>query len=158
MVADAVEVYSKTSDKPIVTVFNGIEGVKNIYLDTLTIGSDEVIYAFLNPQDVNDEIYNWLDTIYAKKRAQKSIFAHVFITNKNGERAKRYLDSSDGERRKVEYIEDFGKHFQCEVDIYGNKVAFINHNPAGEISGMIIDHPIIANTLKSFYLHFLWKM
>ncbi len=158
IIADAVEVYSKTSEKPIVTVYSGIEGVKEIYMDTLTSNPDEPIYAFLNPEDVSEDLYTWLDTVYVKERVKKNITANVFISNPKGGNTKKYLNSSSEEKRITHYIEDFGKPFECEVDIYGDKVALINYNPKGEISGIVINHAIMASTIKSFYLHFLWKI
>ncbi len=157
MVSDAVEVYSKTSKEPIVTVYNGIEGIKAIYLDTLALTPDQTIYAFLNPEDIDDELYKWLNDVYIKERVKRGITAHVFVSNKDAPKSKKYLESSEEEKRIVQIVEDFGIPFECEVDIYGNKVALINYNPKGEISGMIIHHPVIANTIKSFYLHFFWK-
>lgn len=157
VISDAAAVYSKTSDEPIVTVYNGIEGIKEIYRDTLTVTSDQTIYAFLNPEDVNDELYQWLETVYIKERVSKNITAHVFVSDKNSPRSKKYIETSDAGKRITQYVEDFGKPFECEVDIYGDKVALINYNPKGEITGMIIHHPVIANTIKSFYLHFFWK-
>ncbi len=157
VISDAVAVYSKTSKEPIVTVFNGVEGIKSIYLDTLSLTPDQTIYAFLNPQDIDEHLYEWLDTFYVKERVKKNIAAHVFISSSTSAKSKKYLESSQEEKRTVEIVEDFGKPFECEVDIYGDKVALINYNPKGEISGMIIHHPVIASTIKSFYLHFFWR-
>lgn len=159
VVSDAVEVFSKNSSAPIVTFYSGIEGIKQIYLDTLTISPEEPIYAFLNPEAVNDDIYQWLTTYYAAERARLGITAHVFISgDKESKRALDYQQHSDDELRITHFIESYGKPFESEVNIYGDKVAMISYNPNAEIVGVVINHPALVATLKSFYLHYLWKL
>jgi hypothetical protein len=123
------------------------------------LSSDQALYAFLNPEEVHDELYEWLTTVYVKERIKRGIIAHVYISNgKESLRAKKYMESDEAEKRVTHFVEDFGKPFECEVDIYGDKIAIINYNPKGELVGILIHHPVITATIKSFYLHYLWKM
>jgi sugar-specific transcriptional regulator TrmB len=159
VVADAVDLYTPTSSGPVVSVYSGIEGIKEIYLDTLKLSGDQMIYAFLNPEEVHKDIYSWLTTEYVKERVKRGIAAHVYISGKkDSDHAAKYMASDEAEKRTTHYVEDFGKPFECEVDIYGDKVALINYNPKDELMGIIIHHPIIVQTIRSFYLHFFWKM
>lgn len=145
--------------KDLITYCHGVEGIINIYQDTLNLPPEEIIYAFLNPEDVHDEVYRWLTQEYIEKRVSKGIFAHVFVTNgHNSPRALKYKELDEKEKRITHFVESYDKPFECEVDIYGDKVAFINYNPKEPLFGIVINHPIIARTLKSFYLHYLWKM
>lgn len=159
IVSDAVAVYSKTSKKPIVTVYSGIEGIKAIYMDTLTLSSNETIYALLNPEDIHPDILEWLKSYYIPERIKKNIDAHVFISNpKHLPLTAEYRKHDEERKRVTTFVEDFGKPFECEIDIYGDKVAMINYDPKDELGGIIIHHPALVRTIKSFYLHYLWKM
>jgi hypothetical protein len=158
-ITGAINILPKGGQKPIITYYSGIEGIKKIYIDTLNLPAGEVIYAFLNPNEVHDALYNWLTSEYIAQRVKNGIQAHVFITDKHDSpRVARYKKLDDKENRITHIVESYNKPFECEVDIYGGKIAFINYNPKAEIMGIIINHPIIASTLKAFYLHYLWKI
>ncbi len=94
-----------------------------------------------------------------QERAKKGILAHVFVNNgKESQRAKKYKELDDQEKRITHFVEDYNKPFESEVNIYGEKVAFINYTPKEELVGIIIHHQLIASTIKAFYLHYLWKI
>jgi len=162
IVSEAIEIFSPNSKAPIVTFYSGVEGIKNIYLDTiktLSVSPDKTLYAFLNPEVVHEDIYKWLTTFYVDERVKNGIYAHVFISNKDkSQRSLKYKELDDKEKRTTYFVEDYDKPFESEVNIYDDKVAFINFNPKGEIAGVIIHHSLIASTLKAFYLHYMWKI
>lgn len=124
----------------------------------MTLPKEEPIYSLLNPVKVHPEISSWLEKEYEKERIRKGIFVHIFITVNQISKKDKREELDEKKKRKILYIEDIGKPFECEIDIYGNKVALINHNPKGTLMGVIIHHPLIATTFKSFYLHYLWKL
>lgn len=158
IVSTAIQVSDEKDKEPILTYLEGIEGIKNIYLDTLKLPKGETIYAVLNPEKVHPEIYHWLTTDYVKLRVKKGIYAHVFVTGgQDSERTKLYKELDTKENRTTHIVEAYDKPFECEINIYGDKVAFINYNPKGKLVGIIIHHKIIVSTLKAFYLHYLWK-
>jgi len=158
IITEAVSIQAPNSTKPIITFYSGIEGIKNIYLDTLTIPPGEAIYAFLNPETTDPKIYSWLTEYYVKERIKKGIFAHVFVTgDQNSEKLKKYKEDDVVEKRTTYVVEDFGQPFRCEINIYLDKVALIDYTPNGEVIGILIQNETIASTLKAFYLHYLWK-
>lgn len=157
-VAANAEISLTEGKAPIVSMYSGVEGIKHIYEDTLTLPNTEAIYAFLNPSSVDPTIYKWLTTEYVKARVEKGIFANVFVTGpKNAQEVETYKNGDTTELRKTFIVEDFDKPFECEVDIYGDKIALINYKP-NELYGIIINNATIVSTIKAFYLHYLWKL
>jgi len=147
------------NDEKSVRVFEGIDGIKQIYLDTLSLPPESTIYAFLSPDSVHPDIYSWLTTEYVIKRKEKKLFAHVFVTSDiPSTNIAAYTAKDADEYRQTHIIPTEKTAFSCEIDIYGDKVAMINYNPNGKIMGVIIDHPMIAQTIKSLYLHYYWKL
>jgi hypothetical protein len=147
IIGDAIQILTPDS-KPIVTYYHGISGIKEIYQDTLLLPPEEPIYAFLNPEEVHQEIYQWLTTTYINERIKKGIYANVFVTNgHHSPRALKYKEADKEEKRTTFFIESNNQPFECEIDIYGGKTAFINYNPKDTIVGIIINHPTITKSL-----------
>lgn len=157
---DYIAQISQTPDSdPSVQFFTGLDGIKQAYLETLTISPEEPIYAFLHPSIVTDELYQWLTTDYVNQRVAKGIFAHVFVTSDRGsERVAQYLESDQQEKRQTHVVEAYEHHFDCEVNIYDGKVAFYVFDNPDTYQAVIINNPTVSQTLKSFYLHYLWKI
>jgi len=153
------QIKSSKGDNPLVQVYKGIEGIKEVYKDTLTLAPEDHLYAFLNPDNVHPDIYNWLTTDYVKERVEKNIHAVSFVSSKEkGSQGEAYKVNEKAELRETHFVDDFDFPFESEVIIYGGKIAFINFNPKAELVGIIINHPTIYETVKSFYLHYLWKV
>lgn len=142
-----------------VQYFVGLDGVKQAFLETLDLPEGEMIYAFLHPDSVTDELYEWLTTTYVTKRVEKHLFAHVFVTDHGGsQRVVKYKELDDSEKRQTHIVDAFDFHFESEVNIFGKKIAFfVTHDPE-KYRAIIITNPTIVSTIKSFYLHYLWKI
>lgn len=139
--------YVGSTQQPIVQVFVGVEGLKKIYQDTLEVG--ETIYAALDVDSIDPVLRDWLDTKYVKKRAKLGITAKVIVSS--GTLAKPYKVRDLDERRVTRLLNSSQFPFEHEIDIYGDRVAFI-HNKAGEeLIGIVIRHPNIASTMKSLF-------
>lgn len=158
VVSEAIQVTPPGGSKPIVSFYYGVEGIKEVYLDTLKLPEEGVLYSFLGVQEIQPEIYKWLTTDYVKQRVDKKIFAHVFATREqNPEVTEEYAKKDEEENRKTYVVEAFEQSFKSEIIIYGDKIAFVNFHPDFPLVGIIIEHPLIAQTVKAFYLHYLWK-
>lgn len=137
--------------------YKGIEGVKEVYKNTLTAKSH--LLSTLQPSEVEKSLYEWLTTDYVRERIKKNIFAHVFVSTKVRDRAlEDYISRADKELRKVIVVDPEGYPFEMEIIIYDDKVAFVQYNPKYEIGATLITSKPIANTMRSIFLHYLWKI
>jgi sugar-specific transcriptional regulator TrmB len=130
--------------QPTIRVFEGVEGLKEIYLETLK--QDDDIYAFVGPDAPVKKLYEWLKEDYVKKRVDAEIFAHVIISGE--EKAEKYQKESTDKLRQTTRIPHKKFPFEGEVDIFGNKIAFIGYKQE-ELVGFIIESPSLAKTLRS---------
>lgn len=133
--------------KPVVTTFEGVEGLKQIYEDTIREGKE--IYAVLQTAEVNPTMYAWLTNIYIKKRRKAGIPAKVIVAS--GKWSEEYQSKDEQELRETILVPNEQFPFQHEVDIYGNKVAFINYKKGEALVGIVINHPQIAQTMKAWF-------
>lgn len=107
-----LNINKEATDNDQIEVFKGFEEVKNIYLDTLNLSSNDVIYAFLNPTPVQNKLYKWLTEEYVQQRVKKQIKATVFLFGKkNDPRMKKYIIESDLNNREIFFIDDFDQPF-----------------------------------------------
>lgn len=144
--------------KPVVSYFDGIEGVKHVMYDALNAVGD--FYAYMC-------IDKWLDVglkdflieyknfrIYNRKVSLKAIVADLpqvrsfFDDNyKNGQK----------EMTKIHYLDpaNFSSMFENEMNIYDDKVAII-HLEKGSEYGVLIENSEIAAMHKTIF-EMVWK-
>lgn len=146
----------KVEKNEFTTFYEGVEGIKQVYLDTLT--SKTRLFSILQPSDVEPELYKWLTTEYIQKRIEAKVEAYVVVSNdKKDESMTDYVNKSREELRITHVIEPIGHPFETEIIIYDDKVAFIQYNPQHPLGAVLIKYKPIANTMRSMFLHFLWK-
>lgn len=142
---DLMGIFNRPGNKPKVKYYQGLEGLKKIYQDTLE--TKETIYAFGDYEDLMttmDPDYMWA---YADERARRGI--GIFTIAKKGEWATKAMKRNKAQKREMKLVDKV--EFDTEVNIYGNKVALLSfHRP---YAGVIIEDRAIAETMKS-----IWKL
>lgn len=146
--------YALSEDKPVVTYYEGIEGVKKVYLDT--IKKPEPILALVETTKLEPKIYEWLTTDYIKRRVKKNISVKSIVAS--GSNTKTYVGLNREEIRETKIIPSDKFPFQNEIIIYGNKVAIINHNKdSNKLLGIMIENSNIINTFRSWF-NLTWSL
>lgn len=139
--------YIISVEKPIIRTYEGVDGLKQIYEDTLK--EKKEIYAVLQTAEVDQTMYKWLTQVYAKKRASAKIHENVIVAS--GKWSAEYQKQDEKEFRTTILVPSDRFPFQHEVDIYGDKVAFINFKKGEALIGVVIKHPQIAKTMKAWF-------
>lgn len=139
--------FNLISGKPNVRFFEGIDGLKKVYEDTLT--KNNKIYALLSPAAATPELKKWLNSIYVKKRLKLNISAKVILSD--SKEGKAYTKLNKKSLRETIVV----PHKQCpidiEINIYGkNSVSFISYRKE-ELIGVILESPAIYSTMKTFF-------
>ena len=147
------QTYITTVEKPVVTVYEGVEGLKKIYEDTLAQG--KVIYSALTTKDVEPALFKWVTTTYTRKRVKLNIPVKVIVAT--GGWAQEYVRRNTKELRETILVSDKQFPFQHEVLIYADKVAFVDFQNGGSLIGIIIHHPSIAKTMLALWNLALYK-
>jgi len=130
--------------QPTVRVFEGVEGLKELYGETLR--EKKPIFAFVSPDEPTPAILRWLTSTYVKARVDAGIQVKAIV---NGEsQAASYIAKSQQELREARFIKSDRYPFRGEIDVFGDKVAFIAYKEE-ELIGVIIESAGIAETLRS---------
>jgi len=136
--------------KPTVKFFEGIEGIIQVYEDTLTEKNEIVGYS--NLEIVMDTIGEYMDR-YATEKIKNSLKSRIIAPGT--EKAKTFLDKfylKDPERKVMEILFVSPKSFAFENDIfiYGNKLAIVSLRE-DEMFGMIVESGSVARTQRSLF-------
>lgn len=147
VLSDLKTKYSAVEAKPIVTFYEGIEGVKKVYKDTLKENKD--IDALVQTSKVNGDIYDWVTKQYAQSRVEQNINVKAIVSS--GEKTNKYIELNKKELRETKIVSSEKFPFEHELNIYGNKVAIINHRAGTEPFGVIIDSKVVSQTFRSWF-------
>ena len=135
-------IYQKGA-RPRVMFYEGEEGLKQVYEDTLT--SHEPIRAYATIDDMHKALPNYFPRYY-KRRAEKGISIRGIVprTSIALERVKHNME----EKREVAFVPPDKFYFSPEIDIYDNKIMIASWR---EKLGIIIESAEIADAMKKIY-------
>lgn len=138
-----ISMFYATTEMPGTRTLQGIEGIKAVYADTLKTKQD--IYFLRTTADEVDMGLEYLND-YRKKRAELGIHTYA-LTPTTATAQQRIRSNEDANmlfHRTLLPINTYTA--PVEIDIYGNKVAFISF---GETQmATIIDSPVIAESMR----------
>lgn len=132
---------------PRVRFFEGLEGIKSVYEDTLE--GEGPIYAFESVETMPLALKDYIFNNYVKRRVALKIYAYVIATrSKDGE---IFQQEDKKSMRETILIDAENYPFDIEMNIYADKIAFMSYRERGEHIGVIIKDGAIANTMKSIF-------
>ncbi len=134
-----------TKTRPRVRVYQGTQEIKQIYMDTLKEGKD--IYGFVDMAAVAPEIASWYPS-YIKRRIKAGIRGFAIFSD--SPEAQKFKQQDEKELRESRVIASDKYPFSMEINIYGNKVAFISYRTQ-ELLGVLVESQEIAKTMKSVF-------
>lgn len=137
--------------QPKIFFFQGLEGMKEIYEDTLKSGAKEIYgfgdFDYFFPTQNYKQFNDWLWK-YTIRRARKKI-KYLGILNKSKGSDIAYKHRK-GQNRVLKMLKN--THLPIEINIYGNKVAIVSIYR--DIVGIIIEQPEIAESLRNLHKAF----
>src|SRR5262249_47531372 len=132
---------------PKIRFFDGAEGVKRAYDDTIRNNPSKELFGFTGTQAIyrsGSVDRDWVDD-YIRRRTKAGVKWHSIATDSDESRAMKKRDRSE---LRITKILPAGYPSALEFATYGDKViiaSFSQHHPLG----MIIEDREIAETVKS---------
>ncbi len=142
MVGELQMIHNK-ENRPRVTFYEGTDGLKNVYENTLT--STETIRGFANVDQMHKGLPGYFPEYY-RRRAEAGINIRAILSgNQEGlERAEKDRQ----EKRKTVFVDPEKYNFVPEIDIYDNKIMIASWK---EQLGIIIESEEISDAMKKIY-------
>ena len=132
-----------TQNRPKIKFYEGSEGLKHVYEDTLT--SHEPIRAYANVDDMHKGLPNYFPSYY-KRRASKNIAIRAIVPKTPSGEERGAHDKE--EKREIAFVPPDKYYFSPEINIYDNKVMIASWR---EKLGVIIESAEIADAMKKIY-------
>lgn len=130
--------------RPRVRYFEGLEGVKRVYMDTLTATTEILNYA--NSREIREHWPDY-DNDYVAQRYRKKIFLKGIAPDDEWGRAVQRDDMKSLRETRLLPSSDF--RFTNEINIYDNKVAITSFQ--SEMIGILIESDAIADTQRDIF-------
>lgn len=130
-------------NRPKVLFYEGKEGLKQVYEDTLT--STEPIRAYASVENMHAGLPGYFPEYY-KRRAKKGIAIRAVVPNSETGRERKSFDKA--EMRETALVPTDMCDFIPEINIYDNKVMIASWR---EKLGIIIESAEIADAMKKIY-------
>ncbi len=134
--------YAK-KNRPKIRFYEGTDGLKNVYEDTLT--SSEPIRAYATVDDMHNALPNYFPEYY-KRRAGKNISIRAIVPETATGQERKTHDME--EKREIAFVPADKYYFSPEINIYDNKVMIASWR---EKLGIIIESEEIADAMKKIY-------
>lgn len=131
------------SDRPQVRFYEGTEGLRQVYEDTLS--SHEPIRAYASLEDVHSVLTDYFPHYY-KRRTKKGIPIRAIFTDTPGGRERAKYDKE--ESRESAFVPAKQFEFHPEINIYDNKIMIASWR---EKLGIIIESSEIADAMKKIF-------
>jgi len=144
-------VYNTTRGKPTIKFYEGIEGVKRVFQDTLTAKNKELL-GILSMKDLYEAPGRKFMQDYVKQRIAAGY--QLKVIRSNPKEVEEAWPTSHEEARELRYAPT-DMVFSTTTYIYDNKVGTIS--TIKENFGMIIESEEYATTMTNLF-HALWQV
>jgi len=146
MLPELLSITNTLKQKPRIKYFEGIDGIKEVYRDTLRF-PDQKIQAWVAEEMIHKFDQKFLDDYYVPKRLEKKIWAEVIAPDLPGIRSYKGIDTSS--LRRTRLIDPAKFPLSVEISLYGPDCVGIMSFQ--DQLGLIIVSAPIAQTLKSIF-------
>ncbi|OGF52229.1 hypothetical protein A3I27_01070 [Candidatus Giovannonibacteria bacterium RIFCSPLOWO2_02_FULL_43_11b] len=135
--------YTLNYSKPAVHYFEGKEGIKKIYENTIISNPSKEVLVFRSHLDDKTMGIKFFQN-YGKIRAEHEIKTRIISPTSQTDEKKKEDMALKRERKQWENLQ-----IPAEIDIYDNKVAIISFE--NHIVGTIIENKATADTLREIF-------
>lgn len=145
--------YNLIAGKPNVQFYEGIEGIKKVLYDTLTISSEEEIYSYADLEAILKYIPE-LNTEYSNKRESLKIKKKGLLLDTL--KAREVIKDYHTEVTETRFIKSNVTEFETVIQIYRNKISYITLKKDSMV-GVIIEDSSIYKIQKAIF-ETLWEL
>ena len=131
---------------PRIRYYEGIEGVKKVYTDTLSAKTE--IFNYADSKSIR-EYWPTYDADYVDARVKHRIYLRGIAPL--DEHGRRVAAENEKKYREIRLVNAGAFAFANEINIYDDKVSIVSFGK-NEVVGLIIESPEIANTQRAIFM------
>ena len=143
---ELLSIYNIKAAKPKIKFYEGIEGLKEIYEETLELKKGSEIVGF----GVTTLIYKSFGEDWIKSYLEKRVKGKISMREILGDNdlARKHKENDKVENRQTHLVPEDKFPFTNEINIFGNKISIVSFK---ELMGVIIESSDVAGTQKAIF-------
>lgn len=153
MIPALAGLYARSTHKPVVEIFEGVDGLKSALFDSLS--ATEPIRTYVDISGISGDLAR-INALYMKKRLEKKIMKHIIVAD--APEAHAFFSSMNTPEvfasTKVRFVKNFPVHHGVAMEIYNDTVSILTLNNETHIS-LVITDPAIASMHKQHF-DYIW--
>ena len=131
--------------KPKIKLFEGIEGIKQLFEETLESPKNSEMLAYSSAESIHDYLKEYVPE-YLKRRVRRGIRQRAIVEDSDDARVHKSNDKV--ELRDTRLIDREKFPFKNEINIFGNKIMIASYK---DLIGLIIESKDIADTQRAIF-------
>lgn len=143
--------YNLSTHKPVVQIFEGLEGAEEAIADTLTVKSG-IIRAFLDAAAITGTLKK-ANKKYVRQRLQAGITKRILAADTT--KARAFFTSNPLEQTEVRFLSKLPDGFHSTMQLYGGNILYITLRETKMISVIMRDPDIARMHQEQF--DWLWE-
>lgn len=142
---ELASIYNVKTTKPKIRYYEGIEGIKQLFEETLELNSGEETLAYSSAESIHKYLKEYvLD--YLKRRIAKGITQRAIA--EDSPEAREHQKNDQKELRQTILVSQKNFPFSNEINIFRNKVSIASYR---DLLGVIIESAEIAKTQRAIF-------
>ena len=138
---ELLAMYNRSDAKPRVSFFEGVEGIKEVYVDTLS--TKQPIVGWSDFEHMKEVLGNFYDE-YPRERSRRSITFKTIV--RDSATAREGAKKDFGLLRETKFISS--GDLKTEINVYGNKVSLMSFRSTPPFA-VLIEDADVAETLRT---------
>ncbi len=138
--------YNASATKAKIRFYEGVEGLKQIFNETLEPKKGEEILAYASAQDIYAYFGEEYVKNYLSQRVKRGIIQRAIV--ENSPEAMKHQKNDKHELRKTRLVDKDKFPFSNEINIFNNKMTIMSYR---DLFGVIIESSEIAKTQKAIF-------
>ena len=144
-------IYKGPTTIPRVKFFEGREGIKTLYLETIFNNKEKTIRAITDYEAAYNTFPEFFEEYFQLRVKNKIKILNILPDSKRG---RKDLKRAKALLRQMEFIPIVEK-LEIEINVYDDKTAIVSFHP-NELHGVLIQSQVIAQAMKNIF-NYIWK-
>ncbi len=145
--SDLISSYIISVEKPVITTYEGEEGLKKVFQD-IYAKKNEPVYGCVDLEKSDEAIPSYVTNKLIPLRIKNEVFAKSFIAS-SVQAEEVYKKDSESLRESV-LLNKLNFPLPAEIDVYEDKIAMMSFSK-GQFVGLLIQNKDMATSLKSIF-------
>jgi len=142
---ELASLYNAHATKPKIRFYEGIDGIKQMFEETLELKSGTEMLAFSSAESIHEYLRDYVP-YYLEQRVAKGIRQRAIA--EDSPEAREHQKNDAKELRQTRLVDREQFPFSNEINIFGNKVMIASYK---DLLGVIIESVEVARTQKAIF-------